>query len=72
MKSSENAPETKTIWDDSQAQYQRDGFNLYWELLDRIQQYQTKCMTGDEALDYMSYTMSYVKEVLPGIQWVTG
>ena len=62
MKSNENNSVSKTIWDNSIDQYVRDDFKIYWELLPAVSQYQHRCMTGDESVDYFSYTLNYVKE----------
>ena len=62
MKSNEDNSVSKTIWDNSIDQYVRDDFKIYWELLPTVSQYQYRCMTGDESVDYFSYSMNYVKE----------
>jgi 2-polyprenyl-3-methyl-5-hydroxy-6-metoxy-1,4-benzoquinol methylase len=54
--------EQKSIWDNSAEQYQKNGFKIYWELLPEVAKYQRKCMTGDENLDYFTYTLDYVRK----------
>ena len=62
MKSNEDNSVSKSIWDNSIDQYQKDNFKTYWELLPIVFQYQNRCMTGDEGVYVLSYAMNYVKE----------
>lgn len=50
-----------SIWDNSQEQYVKGGFKLYWELLPEVARYQLKAMTGKRDLHYFDYTVDFVK-----------
>jgi SAM-dependent methyltransferase len=52
---------SKSIWDDSQEQYQKGNFKVYWEMLSRVQQYQFKAMTGDENLHFFWHVLEEVR-----------
>ncbi len=53
---------SKPIWDNSFARYQKDNFKLYWELLPEVQKYQYRCMTGNENMDFLTFTLKFCKE----------
>lgn len=54
-----------SIWDNSLEQYQMDNFKMYWELLQEIQKYQFKEMTGNEETDFLTFTINYCRENFP-------
>ncbi|MGC9976177.1 MAG: class I SAM-dependent methyltransferase, partial [Syntrophales bacterium] len=58
----ENDPSSESIWDRSSEQYKRGNFKVYWELLPEVAKYQYKCMTGREDMDYLTYTIDFIKE----------
>jgi SAM-dependent methyltransferase len=70
LSSSDNSPSaaenegsaTSSIWDNSFEQYQMDDFKLYWELLREIQKYQFKEMTGNEEMDFLTFSLNYCRE----------
>jgi len=51
-----------SIWDNSFERYQKGYFKLYWELLREVQKYQYKCMTGNENMDFLTFTLNFCKE----------
>ncbi len=59
---SEGRDEEKSIWDNSLNQYQKGDFKVYWELLSEVRKYQFKCMTGNEEMDYLQYTLRHIRE----------
>ncbi|MCC6347099.1 MAG: hypothetical protein IT388_07940, partial [Nitrospirales bacterium] len=59
---SEERDEEKSIWDNSSEQYRKGNFKVYWELLDAVDRYQCACMTNNECLHYVPYTIEYVRE----------
>lgn len=55
-------PSSKSIWDNSMMQYCINNFKIYWELLDKVSQYQNRTITGDGNLHYFTYTLNFIKE----------
>jgi len=54
--------EEQTIWDNSEEQYIRDGFKIYWETLDEILHYQNECGTGNPDIDFVDFSIQLLKE----------
>jgi len=62
----DNKSSSQSIWDNSMEQYQKGNFKTYWELLPPVAEYQMKCMTGDQNVHYLTYTLDYIKEKFIG------
>jgi SAM-dependent methyltransferase len=62
MQKQKSNRDSKSIWDDSLRQYEKDNFKLYWETLPEVSRYQNKCMTGDENVYGLTFAFNYVKE----------
>jgi len=58
-------PAGQSIWDNSLEQYQIDNFKMYWELVGEIQKYQFREMTGNEEMDFLTFTLNYCREHFP-------
>jgi SAM-dependent methyltransferase len=56
---------SQSIWDNSLEQYRMDDFKLYWELVREIQKYQFREMTGNEEMDFLTFSLNYCRENFP-------